>query len=469
MPRFTPQRQEQIQEKLTAIVVTRSGLSDVSDTSVFKHLIAAIARVADEAYYQTSLLLDLFSIDTATGSDLDERAKEIQPATLVRSQSSPAAGQVVFSRATTSGSVTITTGTTVKTADGVMFTTTAPATITPASIPVLSGHITGQDSVLTPVAAVLPGSNGNVVAGTVIKFGQKPTGVDSVTNPGPFSQGSDQENDDAFRQRLKNYIAGLAKSTVQALESGVLGAKDPTTNATIIFSNAVEDFTNPGYVDLYVDDGTGQAETSVTVVGENVTQGLAGPPPNSAVGGETRMYLEHAPINPEVTVTLSSSTRGSLTPSQYTLDPASGLLLFSPALATGEIITAGYTYYTGLIALAQKIVDGDPDDRAEYPGLRAAGVQVVVRTPQVVFITVNATLTIAGGYDVSSVRDAVTQAILSYIDSLGISADVLLATLFQRIMNVAGVNNVIITAPVSDIAILDNQLARTSTSNVVIT
>lgn len=469
MPKFTPKRYEQLLQQMLSMVVTRGGLYDVGDSAAIKHTLAAVARALDEAYYQASLLRKLFSIDTATGSDLDDRAREIQPATIVRMVGTPAVGQVIFSRQSSAGTVTIPAGTQVKTADGVVFLTTAVGTITPTSPILLSGHALGQDSPVVPVTAQVPGSAGNVVAGTVVKFVQKPGGVSSVTNATPFAQGRDQETDDAFRQRLKTYVASLARSTVQALESGVLGAQDPVTSATIIFSKAVEDLNHPGFVTLYVDDGTGQAQTLATVVGENLTAGIAGPPPGTAVGGETRLTLLHRPINTGPSFTVTSTLRGALTlGTQVTLDVASGLLVFSPALSPGEGISVSYTYFTGLVALAQKIIDGDPNDRTNFPGMRAAGVQVTVRTPQVVLISIVATITIATGFDPTTVRAAAKQAVLAYVDSLGISGDVLRATLFQRVMNVPGVANVTINTPAQDVAILDNQLARITTDNVTI-
>lgn len=539
MPRFTPKRYEQILPQMIARVVTRTDMSDVADSSVVKHILAAAARSDDEQYYHMALLLDLFSIDTAVGEDLDERATEIQPALISRIQAQKSTGTVVFSRNTASGlTVTIPIGTKVKTSDGVLFKTTSTGTITPTSAEQISGHGVGRDSNLVSVVAEVAGTSGNVAANTIIKFTSKPGGVDEVTNQSAFINGLDKETDDAFRQRLKDFIASLARCTVGAIEAGVIGQQDPDSGATILFAKVVEDIVNLGNVTLYIDDGTGAAEsvavtaqaltvdwtwngtTTVTttdtsdvavddfirldsdeqffqiqsivpntsVVISNpggatiptgtgasskatdlLTEGLAGPPPDSAVGGETTLYTDIKPIKDTDPFVITSSTRGELIRNtHYVLNPASGQLDFNPALTTGEQVVADYTYYEGLIALAQKIVDGDPNDRLTYPGLRAAGVYVRVQTPQVLLQNVVVTVTVAEGYDQDETKEAVKQAIKDYINTLNISGDVIRNRLITKMMLVPGVVNVLVITPAGDIAILDDQLARTQDSNITV-
>jgi uncharacterized phage protein gp47/JayE len=544
MPRFTPKRYEQILAQNIARVVARSRLSDVSDTSSVKNILAASARQDDEQYFQMQNQLTLFSIDSASGDDLDERAKDIQPAIIQRRQATQATGNVVFSRAGTTGTVNIPTGTKVKTSSGVVFTTTAPGQITPTSPEQIPGHGVGRDSGLVPVIADVPGSSGRVAANTVIKFESKPAGVEEVTNPSAFDIGGlDKETDDEFRNRLKTFIAGLARCNVSAIEAGLIGQQDPVTNASILFSKVFEDIVNRGNITVYVDDGTGTAEstdseegttivanltwngtttittgdtsevtvgdfigyrgdnqlfeiasivpsTSITILNpgtlaiptgsgasqsyknpENVTHGLAGPPPNSAVGGEERLFLDNKPLKSILTYRIVSSTRGILTEgvaADYILNDATGQINFITPLVAGERIYAEYTYYTGLIAFAQKIVDGDPTDRENYPGLRAGGVYALVQTPQVLLQNIEVTITVLEGYDQDEVKANVRQAIKDYINNLTISGDLILAELTRRIMSIAGVYNRIIITPANDIIMLDDQLARTQDPNIII-
>jgi uncharacterized phage protein gp47/JayE len=475
MPRFQPKRQEQILPQMVARVVARTGMSDVADSSVVKHILAAAARSDDDQYYQITLLLLLFSIDTATGEDLDERAKDIQPAVIKRRQATKAVGTVVFTRNGTSGTVAINVGTRVKTAGGVVFATTTPGSIFPTSPEQIAGHGVGRDSGPVSVIAVEPGSEGRVAAGTIIKFDTKPPGVDAVTNPSPFiTGGEDKESDDSFRNRLKAFVSSLARCTAQAIEVGVAGAQDLETGATILFAKVVEDVVNRGKVTLYVDDGTGSAESIDTVLGENVTLGLGGPPPNSVAGGEANLYLDQKPIKDSDPFVLTSSVRGMLARNtgaggDFTLNPANGQIVFNPTLVTGEVISAEYTFYTGLIALAQKIVDGDPNDRENFPGFRAAGVLVRAQTPQVLLQNIEGVITVAEGFDQGEAIANTRKAIKGYVNNLPISGDLIRAELIKRIMSVQGVINVDLVLPATDIIILDDQLARTTDTNILVT
>ncbi len=470
MPQFQPKRQQQILGDSIARVVTRSTLRDVSDTSSVKQTLAASAREDDEIYFQMENILTLFSIDTATGDDLDERAKDIQPAVIKRIGPRKAVGTVVFSRAGTTGTINIPIGTNLKTVDGIVFITTATGTITTTSPEQISGHGVGRDSSPVAVQAEVPGAAGNVISGSIIRFNVKPAGVDEVTNLDPALNGRDKESDDAFRQRIKDFVAALSNSTIDALETAVIGAEDLITGRVILFSNAEQDFINLGNVTLFVDDGTGSVESTAVITAENVTLGLSGPPSDSAVGGEKRLFLDQNPVKDTQPFTLTSSTRGALTiNTDFTLNPASGQLNFTPPLVTGEVITAAYTHFTGLIQLAQKIIDGDKNDRTGFPGVRAGGDLVIVNTPAVLIQIVTVTLAVAEGFVRADVIAAVIEAIKGYINGRGISDDVVRNELIRRIQRVSGVFDFDLIAPTDNIAILDDELARTTDANITVT
>jgi uncharacterized phage protein gp47/JayE len=469
MPRFQTKRYEQILTEMLAKLVARTDLSDISDSAAVKHLLATAARQDDEQYYQMHLLLQLFSIDKATGEDLDERAMDIQPGTIVRAAATKAVGTVVLTRAGTTGTIILPAGIRMKTAGGIIFVTTAAGSITASSPEQIGGHGVGRDSGVIPVIAEVAGVAGNVTSNTIIKFVSKPVGVDSVTNPSGCIHGVDTETDAAFRARIKLFVASLGRSTVPAIESCVLQLIDPDTGAVVLYSKAVEDIINPGNVTLYIDDGTGYAESAEAVTGEELTEGLGGPPADTAAGGETTLYLDYAPIKLNAGITLVSSERGELTEDDtYFVNPASGQIVFDPALVATETITAHYHKYLGLIALAQKVVDGDPDDRVNYPGYRAAGILVVVQAPQVLMQTVSISVTVAEGYDDVSVKVEVAEAIKTYINSLGISRDVLRSELISRAQRVTGVYDIVLTTPATNVILLDDQLARVSDQTITV-
>jgi uncharacterized phage protein gp47/JayE len=607
MPKFQTKRQQQIQRQMFAHVVTNTDLSDLADSSGVKHVLTAAARSDSEQYHQMLLLLALFSIDKAAGDDLDERAKDIQPGDISRIQATKASGTVVFSRVGVTGTVTISVGQKVKTAAGVVFTTTSVGTIA-------NGN---NDSNAVGVIADEAGSDGRVASGTVIRFVSKPAGVDSVTNASAFVTGGlDKETDPAFRQRLKDYVAGLARCHLLGIEANLIGQEDPVTGAVVMSVKAVEDNVDRGNVTIYVDDGTGTAEsstskavallgtvtwngtttvtttdptnvtekdfirlnadgqffdvvsitdvvllgtwtwdgtttvlatnttqvtvgdwirldsdgqffeidsivagTSVVILnthsytipsgatgssfvdsaapanitiddpssegiptgatasskcGEFITDGLAGPPADSAVGGETRLFLDNKPVKDSVTPSLTSSVYGKLVRgTDFTLNPASGQVDFigpnyTSGLTAAEVIGVDYTYFTGLLAYVQKLVDGDATDRANFPGMRAGGTLHIVLTPQILVQTIEVTVTVSEGYDHDEVRAGVRTAIKNYINALNISGNVVVSTITSSCKAVAGVYDVDVITPTANVIILDDELARTQDANVTV-
>lgn len=450
MPQLQLLRFEQILERQLSRMVARTDLSDVSDSSIVKNILAATARELDEAYYQMTRLRDVFDLRRASGEDLDERAAEIAPNTLSRIQANRAVGEVTFSRPGTTGTITIASGTTVKTSDGTVFRTTQQAFI-------LAG---ATSSGAVPITAVTPGVKGNVPANTIIRFSSKIPGVDAVTNIAATTQGRDAESDDAFRQRISNYIASLSRCTPQALEFVAAGTVDPISGKSVQFAKVFEDPLDPSNATLYIDDGAGTAsELGVAVTGEVVIA--------SALGGEEFLSLINAPISLDAGLTVTSSVRGVLSRgSQYYVNTASGRLFFTPALVPGEQITANYTPFVNLIPEVQKVVDGDPNDRLNYPGYRAAGVSVTVLSPEVVSVDIEGILSVRDVARSSAVANA-KLAVQDYVNSLGISGDVIRNEVIDRIMDVDGVTDVQLSLPSSNINILDDQIPRISSVSTI--
>jgi uncharacterized phage protein gp47/JayE len=458
MGQFQPKTYEAILIRMINRVVARTDLTDINDGSDLKQVLAAAAREDDAQYFQMIALLDLFDIMKARGTDLDERAKEYNPNIISRRGARRATGQVVFSRTGTTGAITIPIGTQVQVPAAVgnpaiVFTTTEEGTIPNGS----------TDSGLVDVVAALAGESGNADVDTVTGFATKPAGVDTVTNPAAFTNGRDEEKDDSFRQRLLAYVKGLARSHVAGLEAAVLGLTDDATGKTVQFVSVVEDIVDRGNVIVYIDDGAGSLGTEYATV---ATETLIA----SALGGEVDFWTVNKPIKTDLTFTLKKNG-APLTPvTDYTLNPASGQIkLVVPLAATNSLVVEPYSHYTGLIQEAQKIIDGDPSDRANYPGYRAAGVLVRVLSPQIVQLTIQANITVRQGYSQTALASQVANAISGYVNALGISEDVIVAELTERAMAVPGMFDIRFVVPTENRVILDDQIARLLSSNISIT
>ncbi len=547
MPQLQIRRYQDILDRMISAIISRTNITDLEDSSVVKQILSAVAREIDDANYQLTRLQDVFALDRAAGADLDARAAELLPTGLSRTPAQRAVGYLVFSRTGTTGTTTIPTGTIVRTASGVSVRTIQQGVITATSAAQITGHAVGRDSNLVAALAVESGSGGNVAAGTAVRFATRPVGISEVTNPAAFVRGRAAETDEEFRARIKAYLNSLDSCTVDALEFAAL-QQSLANGQRVLYAHAAEDVLRPGHVTLYIDDGTGTAETyindapsgtlvggtlsaisgtsqtltipsgpftgdhvgrTVTIAGaanagnngsftitavtgttqiiytnasgvaetpaggtyaingELLTEGHAGPPVNSAVGGEEYLYLTHAPIRIASSFTVVSSTRSTLTQNtHYTLNPANGLIRFTPALTAGETIRVSYTYYTGLIDLVQRVIDGDAADRLNFPGIRAAGTAVYVTTPQIVPLTVRVTLQTARGSNRATINAAVESAISAYINGLGISGDVIRNELIEQIMGVPGVVDCTLALPAANITIQDNELPRITANDI---
>src|SRR6516164_2724236 len=153
-------------------------------------------------------LLTAIRLNTSTGIDVDTFTADFMP--LVAGTTSPrlgaqaASGQVVFARLTAAPSeIAIAVGSTVQTADG----TQSYAVIGDATYPTYNSFFQGYylqpniASIVVPVAAIVPGSAGNVGAGTITKMTTTLVGIDTVNNPAAFTNGADSESDAALKNR----------------------------------------------------------------------------------------------------------------------------------------------------------------------------------------------------------------------------------------------------------------------------
>ena len=185
MARFSPETFSTFLKRMAYRVVARSNLTDLEVGGELYVLLSAFARELDGISFQTSNLQRLWSLDTATGEDLDDRATDFYPGTLVRLTDLQATGTVVFSRSGVAGTATIPAGHGVRVADGAEFVTTALGSITPGN----------TDSAAVPIQAIEAGLDGNVDA-TTITILDALAGVDTVSNTVPTAGGQDEETDD---------------------------------------------------------------------------------------------------------------------------------------------------------------------------------------------------------------------------------------------------------------------------------
>lgn len=136
------------------------------------------------------------------------------------------------------------------------------------------------------VVAVKEGIIGNVPVSAITEFQTAPFSGAVVTNPTPFSNGTDTETDDDFRERIRAVRASRALGTALAITTATVGIVATDENKRISSSTLVKRFGIPSI--LYIDDGTGYEERTQGVAIETLAA--------SALGGEPYFETDQRPI-----------------------------------------------------------------------------------------------------------------------------------------------------------------------------
>jgi len=126
-----------------------------------------------------------------------------------------------------------------------------------------------------PVAAQIPGSEGNVPRNAIKRFAATPFTGATVTNDIGFNTGKNSDTDDEIRSKIKRARISRGLGTAIAVTSSVLGAQAPDENATVT-SNEI--FSDGEKTTLFIDDGTGYEEAAAGTGLEFIV--------DSALGGE---------------------------------------------------------------------------------------------------------------------------------------------------------------------------------------
>jgi hypothetical protein len=132
---------------------------------------------------------------------------------------------------------------------------------------------------------------------------------------------------------------------------------------------------------------------------------------------------------------------------------------------------SGYQYWTGLKRRVQRVMDGYEPDPATFPGVRAAGVAIEAREPQIQRVAINIKVKTKEGVALASIADAIKSSVVGFVNSLGLSQDVVLSEIVGLIQATSGVDSVVLVSPslnTERITINDNAIARTSSTEITL-
>lgn len=179
-----------------------------SDVNIF---VGSTSVVAYSIILQLVYAFNRLLLDGATGDDLDRYAWDRYQ--LTRFGAVSAVGSVTFTRPTNgAGAGSIPIGTILLTNQGFEYITTTVATFA-----------TNDLSATASVRATQAGKATQVGANQIRKFSDIGSLFDStlgVNNPAATAGGEDQEDDDTFRNRIRNFWNTARRGTLSAIENG---------------------------------------------------------------------------------------------------------------------------------------------------------------------------------------------------------------------------------------------------------
>lgn len=106
-----------------------------------------------------------------------------------------------------------------------------------------------------------------------------------------------------------------------------------------------------------------------------------------------------------------------------------------------------YSYNTGLIGLANRIIYGDPRFPETYPGVGAAGADIFVREPLFLRIQISLDIRTQSGVSFPQISNQIRSSVYSLINSNDIGQDIDLSSIVETVRQIPGVKSVVITAP----------------------
>jgi len=287
-----------LEDMVNWMIATQSKITDFNEGAVTRSFLEAVGYEIEQLY-----------IRTRVGFDKSLPSIPFYAFNFIRKAGQKSSGTVVFSRSGTTGEITIPIGNLVATTDGTQFETTTTGIIS-------NGN---QDSNSVSITATKEGSESNVPANTIIVIITPVNGVEAVDNSAGTTGGSNEETDEEFIKRFREFIEGLGQSN----ESGLItGAKLVTGIRSV---STIEHFPpSSGYnVSVYIDDGAGNAPQNLidAALLKLKGDGTVDCPGYKAAGVNIQV-LGPTKVVQDVTVTVTDDGRLSEATMKYNIEQA---------------------------------------------------------------------------------------------------------------------------------------------------
>ncbi len=441
-----------IVQSMISYIRSKFSSADVSEgTPLNDIVITAPARVISQLYSDLDLASQGQALETASDVQLEVLGKNMG---VMRKSARPAKGVVTFYRTNAPTSdVVIPVGTVVSTlassySPGVQFQTMRTVTMYSALAGSYLNPATGRYEISTETIAVQGGLDGIVGANTISLITTPVANIDGCYNSIATSYGADQESSDALQLRIGAKVTGNSIGS----EDGYLSVVMANSNVedAIVVAHGETGRAGLGAVDIYIKGNTPSTQTDVF----------------SHLG--TDMIFSKQPVVSGSIVGVQSSNSGSLSSSMWSFVQDTGVYrgsinaLDSLHWITSLDSTYGIVYitynYNSLVDQLQTLFTQTNKD--------VFGTDVLVKWAQEVYIDITTTVKVLPGFDTSTVLEAVEEEIDTYLNSLAIGEEVQQADVARVMLNVAGVDDVLL--PFTVFQSEDGTITRNSSNNLTI-
>lgn len=366
-----------------------------------------------------------------------------------------------------SQNITIPSGTQIRTLDNKIYKTTQEVIMTTPGTNLYDVE-SNLYVVAVPVKAEAEGSEGNTVSGTITEFINNISGLNYVFNKDNFTNGTDEETDTLFIQRIKTQLSGNNVGTINGYKRIILNnfrdVKDVivVTAGDSLMERDVSSY--GGFVDVWVLE-----ETLPTTVTGTITEF------NISVGGQDGYIFEKQPFNSLISSPANSLIVEDIDALSHSYADRTSIVFSSLPSLPFEVV---YTY-SALIQEIQEFLQQD-----EYAVLgntvkRANAVEDMVLIKKAIRrnIDIVATITVLPNFNVNETISKTQDNILNYVSKLGLGEKLSQSDIIGVVENTTGVDSVNIpfdtfnfveetTAQVNELQIERNEYIRIENINI---
>lgn len=457
---------KQISQALGLTVSTADPTADLAKGPVFDLLMAPVApelavteQAVEDLRVLTSLQLDKVVTDTeinAIGTSFGLPQLTGKPARY---------RQTFFTATRPTSDVAIERGTLVGTSDSSrVFQVVERVVMQAANADAYLNSSRKRYEITATIEATAIGTASNLPAFRIKKFLTKVNGLDGTENrSSAIVFGTDRQSFADYLARIRKKFVGLNPETGGGISSRVLEyAPETITDIELVY---------PKDRDVFRRD-TGRPAIDIYVLGEQTDVATKR---YIAVGGETSVTLDNAPVLSISSVQVDGQAVISFVLSQDTQPATSGTqravdaLVLPTPLTLGQVVEITYVYDSLVYGIQTTVFDANG---------REFGTDILVRRPEQTLVTVQIDVTVLPSFDVNRTTDTVRSLVFNYVETSKFVSILLPETLQQTLLDaVAGVSSVKIqrftpttsgALPVEAVVLKKNQIPIVDQDNLTI-